>query len=640
MTISQDTAKQQSTKIHLSVKSINELKSECLLEMAKNGISCEDGLISDAQIHRFSGCNRNDKAEWYVAFEGISSKGNPYLNCIYGSFREQSKYSFNSWEKDELFDPLERKNIQQDWETKKREVENKRKAEEEQRLIQARECWDKAALQPLNNDQEAYLERKKISGHGVKYGSDFNHNRVLIIPIKNIRGEIQGVQFIKSNGEKRIHGLKKGGFYIIGEIKNSSLIFIAEGYATAASIYEAHGWPVVVAFDCGNLDSVCDAIRKAYPRNHIIIAADNDSETIGNPGKTKAEEVAKKYQCRVIIPKFQNDFRLSNGKVPTDFNDVHVNFGMDELKKQLPLKPYLNPIDIHALFSLEVPPRKLLLEPWLPEQGLTMIYAPRGVGKTFVALSIAYAVASGGEIFMWKAQEPRRVLYIDGEMPLSTMQARLVQIANSSKKQPPDASYFKLITPDLQEAGIRDLSTLEGQADINEYVEQFDFIVLDNLSTLVRSGRENEGESWLPVQEWALELRRRGKTVLFVHHAGKAGQQRGTSRKEDVLDTVINLKRPKNYSPTDGAKFEVHFEKARGFDGDAAKTFEASLSTNPEGKLEWVYKEVADRDFEHAVELHAAGFTLAEIAFELGVNKSTVSRWFKKANLNVKVKAK
>ena len=212
---------------------------------------------------------------------------------------------------------------------------------------------------------------------------------------------------------------------------------------------------------------------------------------------------------------------------PTDFNDLHVNFGMDELKKQLPQrKPHLNPIDIGSFLSLKIPPRALLLDPWLPAQGLTMIHAQRGVGKTYVALSIAYAIASGGSIFKWSALEPKRVLYIDGEMPAITMQERLANIALASNKQPPDPSYFKLITPDLLEAGIRDLSTLEGQTDINEYLNDFDLIVIDNLSTLVRSGRENESESWLPIQEWALELRRRGKSVLFVHHAGKGGQQR------------------------------------------------------------------------------------------------------------------
>ncbi len=72
-------------------------------------------------------------------------------------------------------------------------------------------------------------------------------------------------------------------------------------------------------------------------------------------------------------------------------------------------------------------------------------------------------------------------------------------------------------------------------------------------------------------------FRRRGVSVLIVHHAGKGGEQRGTSRREDVLDTSISLRRPNDYVPTEGARFEVHFEKARGIHEDRAKPFEAKL---------------------------------------------------------------
>ena len=76
------------------------------------------------------------------------------------------------------------------------------------------------------------------------------------------------------------------------------------------------------------------------------------------------------------------------------------------------------------------------------------------------------------------------------------------------------------------------------------------------------------------MQEWALEQRRAGRSVAFVHHAGKGGQQRGTSRREDVLDTVIALRKPADHKPDQGARFELHYEKSRGFYGNDAKPFE------------------------------------------------------------------
>ena len=94
---------------------------------------------------------------------------------------------------------------------------------------------------------------------------------------------------------------------------------------------------------------------------------------------------------------------------------------------------------------------------------------------------------------------------------------------------------------------------------------------------LFRSGSENESESWQEAQEWALDLRRRGKSVLFVHHAGKSGHQRGTSKKEDILDAVIILKHPDDYQPEQGARFEVKFDKARHFSGEDACSFQAHL---------------------------------------------------------------
>ena len=88
-----------------------------------------------------------------------------------------------------------------------------------------------------------------------------------------------------------------------------------------------------------------------------------------------------------------------------------------------------------------------------------------------------------------------------------------------------------------------------------------DVTILDNLSTLRFSGRENEADSWSTVQRWLLNMRGQGKTVIILHHAGKDGTSRGTSRRHDALDTGIKLERPSSYKQEEGAKFEVHFEK-------------------------------------------------------------------------------
>ena len=134
-----------------------------------------------------------------------------------------------------------------------------------------------------------------------------------------------------------------------------------------------------------------------------------------------------------------------------------------------------------------------------------------------------------------------------------------------------------LLASDLCEQGIPDLSTKEGQDLLAPHIGDAELIVVDNLSTICRSGKENESESWGCVQAWALEQRRAGRSVLFIHHAGKGGEQRGTSKREDVMDSVIKLSLPEDYYPSDGARFVVAFTKSRGFHGPDADPFEAML---------------------------------------------------------------
>ncbi len=290
-------------------------------------------------------------------------------------------------------------------------------------------------------------------------------------------------------------------------------------------------------------------------------------------------------------------------------------------------------VSVRDFLAMELPKRENVLAPWLPTQGLCMEYGPRGIGKTHMSLNIAYAVASGGKYLHWEAEKPRGVLFCDGEMPSIVLQERLSAIALSIGREP--GAALNIITPDLNRAaGIPDLGTLEGQQAIERYISaDIELIILDNLSTLVRSGKENESEDWMLMQTWVLSLRARGKSVLFVHHSGKRGQQRGTSKREDVLDTVISLQPPPNYEPSLGACFEVHFDKARGLVGDAVKMFQAQLTSDADGRQVWNCKNVAEASLEQAVHLFNDGWNQKAIAEKLGLSGGRISQLISAARL-------
>ena len=287
-------------------------------------------------------------------------------------------------------------------------------------------------------------------------------------------------------------------------------------------------------------------------------------------------------------------------------------------------------VTLEDFLSRELPPRSYLLKPVISEQGIDMLFGPRGAGKTFVALSIGVAVSSGGTALRWQGIDPSPVLYLDGEMPATVMQERLAQIlAGADREIPP--GFFKIVTPDLVKNGIMpNLATTEGQARLEPLLDGIKLVVVDNIATLARAGKENEVESWLPVQGWLLSQRRAGRSVLLVHHAGKGGDQRGTSAREDILDTVIRLARPKDYQAREGARFTVELTKCRGLTGPETDPFEATLTALPSGGLTWTVTDLADWRLEKVREFVGTTMSFREIAEETGIPKSTVARLLKK----------
>jgi putative DNA primase/helicase len=266
--------------------------------MAEKGFD-DIEVIANDEIHRFG----DNKHGWYIMFpDGPCPAG------AFGSFKTGEKYKWSAKNQSEMT-PAERLtfNNQMAEAKKKREAEQARRNEAARKKA-VRE-WDAASPAPQDHP---YLQTKGVLSYGLKV----NQTGQLVVPIRDNDGVVWSLQTIDQNGVKLFlpGGAKKGSYFTIGGGDN---LYICEGYATGASLHEATGATVIIAFDSGNLKPVAQNIKAKYADRQIAICGDNDQWADGNPGVTKAKEAAAQIGARVVIPQFRD---LSTE--PTDFNDL------------------------------------------------------------------------------------------------------------------------------------------------------------------------------------------------------------------------------------------------------------------------------------------------------------------------------
>ena len=328
-----------------------DYKEECKLFMAEYGLEPTE-VIADGKIHRYSVDEKRTKLdEWYVAKEGYSQFNNPYFVCSFGSWSDQlnANYTYKSYDTDSLSEQevIELKEIanKQRLQAEKETKEGYGKA-----AIRAQEIWKTSSSNPLLEGHLEYINEKGIKlFDGIKFG-EYSKNRYpsIIIPLKNEKDELRSLQFIffvkgaEKPHDKRFlfQGETKGNYHIIGKITSEeNEIFICEGYATGATLYEAIKKPVVIAFSASNIYLVAEKLRHAFPKKTIIIAADVDEA-----GMKKANDAALKSRCFVAIPHFPQDHKRDEGN---DYNDLYKIAGIDEVKRQLIEACYTSDAGVH-----------------------------------------------------------------------------------------------------------------------------------------------------------------------------------------------------------------------------------------------------------------------------------------------------
>ncbi|MDF1785962.1 MAG: AAA family ATPase [Verrucomicrobiales bacterium] len=296
-------------------------------------------------------------------------------------------------------------------------------------------------------------------------------------------------------------------------------------------------------------------------------------------------------------------------------------------------KPLMSDMLANALLSslelqdASILSRKDYLGGWLCEGDYGIIFAPRGLGKTWQFMAMAQAMSANKKFGPWAAGGDKcKVLYVDGEMPLALTKARDRGLTKSGNLHylhhdvifEKFAKALNLARQEHREA-IRDMVASEG----------INVLFLDNFSTLASGLQENDAREWEGLGNWFLELRHLKITVILVHHAGRNGQMRGTSKREDMAAWILSLTSDSD-AADEGAKFVSHFSKRPRVLADNLYDYSWQYTTDEETKKVSIYWEKAQSSDRFRALITAGVSRNNELAEELGVTAGTVSKLAKR----------
>ncbi len=347
------------------------------------GIVTNGALVSDGEIHRLDDASKppRNKDAWYVLHH--------YDNFSAGAFgswvQAQGQSSWCSRDPDTLT-AAERASLAAAHERAKHAAAEAHKIAAETAALTVDAAHPAPASHP-------YLLAKRISPNGALLYGDR-----LLLPARDLASTIQTYQTIAPDGSKLFlkGAAKKGASFLIGSPNSGLPLYVTEGFATGATVHEATGAAVYVAFDRTNLRHVVAALRKQTSAP-IVLAADDDQWTLGNPGLADAKAVAAEYQAVTVrSPRF-----ASLDGHPTDFNDLAAREGLATVKAQLALSPDAGGTGFRLLdwtanrYQGAAPEIRWLCQDAVPLGVPVLFAAMGGLGKSYLALDLALSIAVG-----------------------------------------------------------------------------------------------------------------------------------------------------------------------------------------------------------------------------------------------------
>jgi putative DNA primase/helicase len=260
--------------------------------MSQGGLVTHDDILPDGELHRFhiEGDRRGSRNGWYVLhLDGVPAGA-------FGSWKIGETHVWCAKDK-RNFTEAERSEYQRRIEDARQLRNLDRKFEADRAREKAQGIWQSS--QPV--EIHPYLNTKRVKAFGIR-----QYRGCLVIPLRDTQGVIHSLQFIGAGGNKRFlfGGAITSYYHPIGPYQDT--LCVSEGYATGATLHQATGHAVAVAFNAGNLRAVAVVLRGKFPEARIIICADNDRFTPGNPGVTKAREAALAVHGRLYVPRFED----------------------------------------------------------------------------------------------------------------------------------------------------------------------------------------------------------------------------------------------------------------------------------------------------------------------------------------------
>lgn len=508
-------------------------------------------LIMDGKIHRYkvTGDKSGDKSGAYCVF----AEGWPAGWCQNWRNGAAINWSFN---REGLKNPIsdsEYKNALAQAKAQQEAIQKQQEAAYIKAAEMSRIQCETLPEAPYVS-QHAYAVKKQIYSYGLRYQKDGD---LLIVPLRNIDGKIISMQAIDANGGKKflLGSRTRGAFFSIAldNVQDNTPILLGEGMATMSTIYQLTKLPCVAAMNCHNIRPVAEALKQKFPNSPIIIMADNDHKTEGNPGKSAAEKASAELSLNgVILPEFDDN------QSGTDWNDYFILHGEEksiqrlmpeinykrlpeeqrtEIDKRRKLNSIVKDLDPRA----KIPPQEFI-GGMFPRKFVSAIVAQPGIGKTLFMQKFVSDLTVGGSIFNGLTDdEPQRMcLIFAGEAGYELMVRRGAQT-----KWPIIPSRAKVV--DAYDFEINDTSVMldeaEGWDTIERLIKMYkpDIVFFDSLVSF-HNRDENKAVDMKPIIKQLNKLAKNANTaVVLIHHSRKrtAKERTFTLHQDDAVGSGV-----------------------------------------------------------------------------------------------------